>query len=290
MENNRPNIDMVSLIAISILAWCSVNIFHEIIGHAGSAVVMGIPVHAVSTTTFYSEWGPMNTVAQSRIVNAAGPVMNLVTGAIALVMLRLSGAKRTSTNYFLWLFSTFSFIIVTINLISAPLIGGGDFSEILRTVDNPNFWKPIIIGIGVILTIIGYILPLRLWIPDLRGNRRTLLKITLTPVVVAIVVQTMSLIGSPFAKLPPDQNHLLASVFAFLHLILWVILVNILPVPRSRLTPKHLELPRSNVVIIMGLLMGLLFIGLLGPGLGPFEEDPRLVLITGFHRIPINFW
>jgi hypothetical protein len=202
--------------------------------------------------------------------------MNLITGTLALIGLRSSWVTRTSTKYFLWLFATFSFIIVSLNLVSAPLIGGGDFHEIISLVDKPEIWKPIIISIGIILTVAGYILPLRLWIPNLQGNRKALLTITVVPVLVAITVQTLSLIGSPFAKLPPDQNHLLASIFAFAHFLLWAILVNVLLVPRSRRPQNQIELTRSITVIIIGLVMVLFFIGLLGPGLGPLEKDPRL--------------
>jgi hypothetical protein len=262
-----------------------VNILHEIVGHAGSAALLGIPVHAVSTTTFYSEWGPMNTLTQANIVNSSGPMMNLITGTLALVGLRSSRVTRSSTKYFLWLFATFSFILVTVNFVSAPLMQGGDFHEIIIRVDNPNIWKPVIIGIGIILTVVGYILPLRLWMPNLQGNRSALIVITVIPVFVAIIAQTLSLIGSPFAKLPPDQNHLLASVFAFAHFLLWAILVNVLPVPRSRYPQKQINLPRSDAVIVMGLVAALFFIGVLGPGLGPLEEDPRLEWFAGYLRL-----
>lgn len=277
MESKRKiEIDIFTLIAISIIAWSIANFLHEVIGHAGSAASMGIRVRAVSTTTIYIEWSQIKSAAEIQIIHAAGAGLNLLSGMIALLYLRSEMIKDSATRYFLWLFSTVSFIIVTFNLISLPLIGGGDWSVIIQETNNQAMWKAIIVGVGVILTIAGYALPMRYWLPDMRGHRKTLLNITVIPVLTMIIVQSLSLIESPFSRLPPENNHLLASVFAYLHFVLWVILVNILPVPRSTRRVESISLPRSNIYLSIGLIVGVLFIGILGPGLGPLEQDPRL--------------
>lgn len=275
-SKSRIEIDILTLIAISVIAWSLANFLHEAIGHAGSAALLGIPVRAVSTTTMYIEWSQIDSAAQNMIIHAAGPGLNLFSGIIALLVLRSQKVTDSATRYFLWLFSTASFILVTINLISAPLIGGGDFSVIIQETENRQMWKAIIIGVGVILTIPGYILPLRYWLPNMRGHRKTLLIITVIPVLTMIIVQSLSLVGSPFSRLPPENNHLLASVFAYLHFVLWVILVNILPVPKSTRSIESIRLPRSIMYLSIGLFVGIFFISVLGPGWGPLEQDPRL--------------
>jgi hypothetical protein len=276
-NKTKINIDLVTLIAISITAWSLANILHEVIGHAGSAALLGIPVRAVSTTTMYIEWDQIRSAGEDRIINAAGVGMNLLSGIIALLYLRSIKVTHSATRYFLWLFSTISFTIVTMNLISASLIGEGDWAVFIREFERREIWKVGIIVVGIILAIPGYILPLRLWMPDLKGNRKALLKITVIPVITIIVVQSLSLVGSPFSSLPPENNHLIASVFAYFHFVLWVILVNVLPKPRSKTLVESIHLPRSNVYLGIGLLIGIFFIAVLGPGLGPLEEDPRLV-------------
>ena len=269
-------IDLLTLIAISIISWSLANFLHEVVGHAGSAAILGIPVRAVSTTTMYIEWDQIKTVGENRIIHAAGASMNLLTGVIALLFLRTDKTNNSPTRYFLWLFSTISFIIVTINLISAPLIGGGDWTVFIEEFDRRELWKAGVILVGIVLAISGYVLPLRYWMPNLKGNRKVLLKITVVPVITMIVVQSLSLIGSPFASLPPEYNHLLASVFAYIHFILWAILVNLFPIPRSKKPVDSIQLPRSNNYLVLGLVIAIFFIGILGPGLGPLEEDPRL--------------
>jgi len=278
MDQKRTiKIDLLTLIAISMIAWSLANFLHEVVGHAGSAALLGIPVRAVSTTTMYIEWDQIQTAGENRIINAAGPVMNLVTGIIALLFLRSSKVNGVAARYFLWLFSTISFIIVILNLITAPLIGGGDFTEVIEDFGNKDLWRAIIIGVGVIIAIPGYSLPLRFWMPDLRGNRKTLLKITIIPVLTLIILQTLSLIGSPFSRLPADNNHLLASVLAYMHFVLWAILVNVIPIPRSTHPIESIRLPRSRLYIGVAILVGIIFIFVLGPGLGPLDQDPRLV-------------
>ncbi len=54
-DETRLGIDKPTLVAISTMAWILVNVSHEIIGHAGSAALLGLPVRVVSTTTAYIE-------------------------------------------------------------------------------------------------------------------------------------------------------------------------------------------------------------------------------------------
>jgi hypothetical protein len=275
-EERRLGIDIPTLVAISTMAWILVNVSHEIIGHAGSAALLGIPVRAVSTTTAYIEWDQVSSVGAYRTILAAGTLVNLMGGAAALIILSLRRQANSTTRYFLWLFATFSFIIVAMNLVSVILIGGGDWTEFTRQLEPRGLWKAIIIGVGVIITVFGYVMPLQIWMPNLKDNRRAQFTVTVIPVVTLIVVQSLSLIGSPFARLPSAANHLLACVFAYLHFILWAILVNALPVPRSKKPAESIRLPRSSVSLAFGLVIALFYFGILGPGLGPLEEDPRL--------------
>lgn len=275
-EGRRMVIDIPTLVAISAVAWALANILHEIVGHAGAAVLVGIPARAVSTTTAYIDWGQIQSVGEARIILAAGTVVNLITGALALIVLHSRKVTNSASRYFLWQFATISFIIATLNLVSAPLMGGGDWAEIITQLEPKRLWSVSIIGVGMLVAVAGYILPLRMWMPNLKGKRWVQLKVTVIPVATMIIVQTLSLLRSPFAKLPPASNHLLASVFAYIHFVLWAILVNVIPVPRSSEPVESIRLRRSNVWLAVGLVVFLFFVGVLGPGLGPLEDDPRL--------------
>ena len=279
-DEKRIRIDPSTLIAVSILAWALVDILHEIVGHAGAAILLGLQVKAVSTTTAYidADWpriienqgfGPL------RFCVAAGTMVNIISGAFALGALRWCRAT-SATRHFLWLFATFSAVIVTLNLVSAPLIGVGDWTEFLTGLEPRDAWKAGIIGTGLVLAGVGYALPLRLWMPRLNDRRWALLCVTVIPVVTVLLVQTLSLVKSPFATLPPARNHLLASVFAHIHFVLWAILVNACPVPRASARVETIALPRSRLWLVLGLIALVVFVLVLGPGLGSFAGDPRL--------------
>jgi len=87
-DEKEIRIDFPTLLAVSTLAWALVDSLHEIVGHAGAAVWLGLPVRAVSTTTAFIDvdW---SRVIESRgylpirLVVAAGTVLNLVSGARA---------------------------------------------------------------------------------------------------------------------------------------------------------------------------------------------------------------
>jgi hypothetical protein len=279
-DSHRIRIDLPTLVAASILAWALVDVLHEVVGHAGAALLMGFPVKAISTTTasIDVDWdrvigtqgfGPL------RFFVAAGTLVNLITGALALCALRwLRG--DSATRCFLFLFATFSAVIVALNLVSAPLIGFGDWTDFLTQLEPRSAWRAGVIGAGLVLAGAGYALPLHLWMPRLKQHRRALLTLTVIPVVTVVLVQTLSLMRSPFAALPPDRNHLLASVFSYLHFVLWAILVNACPVPRASAPVETITLPRARLWLLLGLVALVVFVLVLGPGLGSFAGDPRL--------------
>jgi hypothetical protein len=111
----------------------------------------------------------------------------------------------------------------------------------------------------------------------MRGHRLAWLKMTAVPVGTMIVVQTLSVVGSPFAALPPERNHMLVSIFAYVHFVLWLALVNLIPRPRASDTPASMQLARSNASLAVGLIVLAFYIVVLGPGIGSFAGDPRLL-------------
>jgi hypothetical protein len=244
----RVRVNIPTLVATAIVAWASANVLHEILGHAGAALLLGIPVRAVSTTTASIDWSRIQSITEYRVIHVGGTAGNLITEVVALLALYRLKTLGSASRYFLWLFAAFSSVIVTLNLISAPLIGGGDWVEVLTDVAPQSTWKAVIIAVGVVLATVGYYLPLRLWMPKLTGHRLARLCVTGIPVITVIIMQSLSLLGSPFATLPPESNHLLASVFAYFHFVLWMILVNVISWPRSERPVESISLPRSNTV------------------------------------------
>ena len=272
-RERRIEVDVPTMIALSTAAWALVDVLHEIVGHAGAAVLLGVPVRAVSTTTAYLAWDQVQTVGDARTIDAAATVLNLVTGGLALLALRSRRVKSAASRYFLWLFATFSLIVATLNLLV-----GGDWSDVISGLERRGLWRAGIVAVGMLVAIAGYVLPLRLWMPDLRENRRLQLKITAIPVAVLIVVQALSVAGSPFARQPwgSGENALATVVALSFFFGLWLALVNLVQRPRSTEPVESIRLTRSWSWLAVGLIVFLIFVAVLGPGLGPLDHDPRL--------------
>ncbi|MBE0684474.1 MAG: hypothetical protein IH585_00585 [Anaerolineaceae bacterium] len=226
----------------------------------------------VDCEQFISEHG-LNHI---RLFTLGGTIVNIVTGALALMALKWKKEMNPAICYFLWLFASFSMIIVAINMVTNTLLGFGDWTVFISTLEHENIWETIIIAVGLVLMVTGYTLSLRQWLPSMEGHRLILLKITAIPVATMIAVQTLSLINSPFASLPPESNHILASTFAYIHFILWVIVVNLIPRPHSNDNLDSIRLPRSNIWLILGFIIFIFFTLVQGPGIGSFVGDPRL--------------
>ena len=269
--------DIPTLVAISITAWALVDLLHEIVGHGGAALLMGIPVRAISTTTIYIPWDQIQSIGQYRILHIGGTFINLLTGGIAFLLLYYQKSLSRATRYFLWLFTTMSFVVVIMYLFSATALGGGDWMEVITDLEPRNLFLGLIIGTGILFAVPGYALPLKAWMPDLKGHRSILLKVTIIPVLTLIITWILSIVKSPFAFHPPGGGHLILSIFVSLHFILWAILVNVIPVPRSSEGIESILLERSTFWLVVGIVAFILFVLVIGPGLGPLGEDPRLL-------------
>lgn len=277
MENDGKNlkIDIATLVAISIVAWVLVVSLHEIVGHAGSAVLMGLDVRLATSTgvnipsdqVSYDLWSSV----EARTLLAGGTVVNLITGAIALLVLYFLKPTSKTWQYFLWLFATFSFIIVIMYLVTTTAIGAGDWIVFVQGLNPRNLYIDIIIGTGILFAIPGYALPLWEWMPNLKGNRLTLLKITFVPVLALTITQILSTLRSPYINEAGGQNPLLASLFVCIHCVIWAILVNLIPAPRSSRGIEEIGLGRSPFWLVAGVVFFLIFVVILGYGIGPIS-------------------
>ena len=273
--------NLPTLIAIAALSWILVNISHETIGHAGFGLLSGFKLNAVNTTTAYLDvnWENeinLNGFTKYRLFLIGGVFMNFLTGLIAYLILKYKSGLNTQMRLFLWLFASFSYVIIVMNLISVPIIGGGDLVGIIRTYDNQELARTIVLIVGFVFMIVGYLALQKGYMPEIKKHRTILLTITFLPVITVIIIQTLSLINSPFSYLSASQNHLLASVFAYFHFILWAIVVYFVPSSNKKYSIENLLPNKSVSWIVLGLIATVLYILILGSGIGSFEGHPSL--------------
>jgi len=274
-------INFPTLIAISALSWILVNITHEFFGHAVFGILSGLKLNAVSTSAafFNMDWNEyinQHGYTTLRFYLLGGVLMNFVTGVIALLILKLYKSLSSQMYLFLWLFSSFSFIIIVMNFITVTFIGGGDLPQIINTFENQESLRTIVLIFGFIIMIAGYMIIQKNFMPEIKGHRSVLILITLIPVITAIIIQTLSLLKSPFAYLPPSQNHLLASVLAYFHFLLWALVVNIIPLTSKKNSIEKVVVEKSIIWITISLIFIIFYIFILGPGIGSFEGHSSL--------------
>lgn len=276
-------INIPTLIAITIIAWSMVNITHETLGHAGFGLLSGFQIKAVNTTTAYLDVNWEHEIAQNgfnklRLFLIGGVAMNFITGVIAVLLLRYVKSNNANGRFFLWLFASFSYVVVAMNFITAPLTGGGDLAEIIRTYDNQLLARLIVLLTGVFILIFGYRAIQLSFMPVTKDLRNIRLSFTIIPLVTIIVFQTLSIFKSPFATLPPAQNHLLVSIFAYFHVLIWALFVYFLPFPGKKNSIQNSVPSKSISWIIAGAIVTLFYLVLLGPGIGSFDGHPMLSL------------
>jgi len=274
-------VNIPTLIAVSALSWILVNITHEFFGHAVFGILSGLKLNAFSTSTafFNMDWNEyinQHGYTTLRLYLLGGVLMNFVTGVIALLILKLYKSLSSQMHLFLWLFSSFSFIIIVMNFITVTFIGGGDLPQIINTFENQESLRTIVLIIGFIIMIAGYMIIQKNFMPEIKGHRSVLILITLIPVITAIIIQTLSLLKSPFAYLPPSQNHLLASVLAYFHFLLWALIVNIIPLTSKKNSIEKVVVEKSITWITISLIFIIFYIFILGPGIGSFEGHSSL--------------
>ena len=274
-------VNIPTLIAISALSWILVNITHEFFGHAVFGILSGLKLNAVSTSTafFNLDWNEyinQHGYTTLRLYLLGGVLMNFVTGVIALLILKLYKSLSSQMHLFLWLFSSLSFIIFVTNFITVTFIRGGDLPQIINTFENQESLRTIVLIIGFIIMIAGYMIIQKNFMPEIKGHRSVLILITLIPVITAIIIQTLSLLKSPFAYLPPSQNHLLASVLAYFHFLLWALIVNIIPLTSKKNSIEKVVVEKSIIWITISLIFIIFYIFILGPGIGSFEGHSSL--------------
>jgi hypothetical protein len=76
--------DLVTVIAIALIAYSTSNVLHEALGHGGTCVALGGNPLVLSSVHFECGGDAMSDLAR-RSVAAAGTVVHFIAGALALL-------------------------------------------------------------------------------------------------------------------------------------------------------------------------------------------------------------
>ena len=265
-RTNQINIHLPTIVAIAIVSWVAVTIIHEIIGHGVVCLLVGGDPLAVSTTELYC-----GDVAgrQYKLVAAAGSLANIIAGLFGFALSRVATRSSSTLSYFLWLFSSTNIFHAGSYMMIGPFTGYGDWSYVIQGFEPVLLWKIGMTALGYAICILGTRLAaLPQWQlligqdPDERRTRMQLL--TRVPFVTALIVNILAGLFSPLQLRWALTTSLLAPM-----VLLW--LVNLPAWPRSEHPISGVSLPSSIAWLIVGILGFILFVGVLGPGVGSFS-------------------
>jgi len=144
----------LTVIAIAVMAYASVYISHEIIGHCGMALLVGNPCTVISSTNI--PLASMPPLWKYNIIVVAGSTANFVIALVCLLLLRRSRIRTPAARYFLWLCMSANLFLASTYIAIAPLIKFGDSYILIQGLRGQLFWRSSVALAGAALVYFSF--------------------------------------------------------------------------------------------------------------------------------------
>jgi hypothetical protein len=157
--------DVLTVIAIAVLAFMVADVAHEVIGHGVAYAALG-GRSCVLTTTRLIRMGRLGAEAAGslgaettgvlgdlggRVFSIGGPLGNLAFAGLAWWGQRRRRALGVRTRGFLWLVMAFNLFWATGYLIWSGVTQAGDWAELVRGLAPAWLWRPGLVVLGAAL-------------------------------------------------------------------------------------------------------------------------------------------
>lgn len=143
--------DVLTIAATGVVAYTSSALLHEGAGHGGLCLAVG--GHITALTSTYLQCDGEVARSSERAIEAAGTLMNLLCGAIAVAALgRVT--QRSVSAYFLWLFAAVNLLQGGGYLLVSPLGHFGDWDAFVQGLSGEWFWRIGLTIIGVAISLL----------------------------------------------------------------------------------------------------------------------------------------
>ena len=276
INQNRSSLHILTIIAIAIVVWAISNAGHEILGHGGVCVLEGYEPVSVSTSFFHCD-ASGSTFWEDKARMAGGTVFNLALALLCLLLLRSQKINNPRTNYFLWL-------LMSVNLFySASYVMGWfigptlDWALFLNGLEPQLLWKLGLTAVGLLILGVGFHLSRKYWEPFIGDQeperRRRMTLLTLIPYLTAITLK----VSAGFMNPSPDKMLIFWGSFgATAFFLIWLNFVRFWPFSKQTTSSQEAaELDLSIPWLVIGFVAMILFVGVLGPGIG--ELPPQIL-------------
>lgn len=251
--------DVLTVIAISIVAAIICNILHEGVGHGLTALLTGAKSGVLTTVAWSSAY-------DSRLVEAGGTLVNLAAGLIFWLFLRKSSRCPLSLRYFLLMSFAFNLFTGTGYFFFSGVTDFGDWAAVIQGLHPHWAWRTLLAVDGafsyfVAVQLIGAALVRYVGIP--RRQQKRLRRLTLVPYLSAIALASAAAPLNPLGIQLIWQSALPATAGGQSGL-LWLQYY----IPRKAQPVREAEgLSRRYSWIIGSAALAIAYVALLGGGL-----------------------
>jgi hypothetical protein len=255
----KPEDDVLTIIAISVIALMLGTMLHEGLGHGAVALLTGTTSGTLSTVAWSSE-------SDSRLVAAGGTLVNLIAGFLFWLALRSASNASAPTRFFLVISCAFNLFSGTGYFFFSGVTGFGDWQVVIAGMHPYWLWRALLIAVGVAayycaMRIVGGSLVRYLGVPV--SYRARFRRLTWIPYFAAIVIEVVAGLRNPLGLPLVFESALPATAGAQCALLFLVYYV-----PKS-VTPGPNDKPvvRSYTWIVVSAVLALFFVLVVGPGI-----------------------
>jgi hypothetical protein len=135
---------LITIAALAALAYMTADVVHEAIGHGGACWLAGGRIMRLSSAFFRCSPG-------LHIVDAAGPIANLVVAGLCLLALRWCRGCRPSVRMFLLLTGVFDLFWPAAQMIYSAILNRDDWAFALNGLVPGALWRPALVVLGAAL-------------------------------------------------------------------------------------------------------------------------------------------
>jgi hypothetical protein len=255
----RAGDDVLTVVAISLVAEILGDVLHEGLGHAAVALLSGAKSGVLSTVAWSSEF-------DSRLVAAGGTLANLAAGVVFWIVLRGMMRRSVRLRFFLLISLAFNLFAGTGYFFFSGVTNFGDWAAVIDGLPAHWLWRTLLVA-GGIASYYGAVLVvgtgLVRYVGVLRNDLRRLRKLTWIPYFSAVVLLSVAGLLNPIGIQLMWQSALPAAAGAHSGL-LWLMYY----IPRGTVPERGSEgIGRNYACIVVGVGLSLAFIFVLGRGI-----------------------
>jgi hypothetical protein len=250
--------DALTVCAISLISAILANVLHEGLGHGAVDLMTGAQSGVLSTVAWSS-------AADSRLVAAGGPLVNLVLGIILWIALRAAKSATIQLRYFLLTGLAFNLFGATGYFFFSGVTNFGDWAAVIAPMHPHWLWRTLLVVVGIVtyyaaVLIVGIALVKYIGVP--LSDPRRIRKLLYIPYFSAALILTAGGLLNPLGMQLVFESALPGAAGADAGL-LWLQYY----IPKKTEPSRAPEaITRSYVWISLAAAMSLFFIIVLGRG------------------------